>query len=216
MTRTPSVRLLSVMLALALAAVALPPDAARGDGEVLSVKTEALLVTDAAAAARSDGIDVRVDRDSAGLEVEGRCRINASASTAWDVLTDYDGIEKFVSSMKESRVTRRDDDGILVDQMATGRMFLFTRRIRTTLRVHEEPPGRIRFEDVLGRDFKSYRGEWRIEKKRGAVEIVYRLRARPSFSMPDFVMRGLFRDTAHDLLAEVRTEIERRAALALR
>lgn len=132
------------------------------------------------------------------------------------MLTDYDGIERFVSSMKESRVTRRDDDGILVDQMAVGRVFLFTRRIRTTLRVHEEPPGRIRFEDVLGRDFKSYRGEWRIEERRGAVELVYRLRARPSFSMPDFVMRGLFRATARDLLTEVRTEIERRAALAVR
>lgn len=197
MTRAPAARFLSVMLALAWAAVA-------------------LLVTDAEAAGRADGIDVRVAGDPAGLEVEGRCRINATGATAWRVLTDYDGIERFVSSMRYSRVTRRDNDGILVDQMAVGRVFLFSRRIRTTLRVHEEPPGRIRFEDVLGRDFKSYRGEWRIEETRGAVEIVYQLQARPTFSMPDFVMRGLFRATARDLLAEVRTEIERRAALAVR
>lgn len=72
MTRAPAARFPSVMLALVLAAVALPPDAARGDDEFLPVKVEALLVTDAEAAGRADGIDVRVARDSAGIEVELR------------------------------------------------------------------------------------------------------------------------------------------------
>lgn len=169
----------------------------------------------AAAAAAGGGRDVtvQVTRGEAGLEVEGRCPVDAPATVAWQVLTDYDGIRHFVPSMRESRVTERADGHLLVEQVAVGRMLLFSRRFRTTLLVEEVPPTTIRFEDVLRRDFESYRGEWRIEERPGGVEIVYRVGARPSFSVPDFVARGVFRRTARDLLAQVRAEIERRWAM---
>jgi len=216
MARAVATRFPSLVLALALAAALCPTGAALAAGGDEPLEVEALLVSDAEASGRFEGIEVRVSRSPDGIEVEGRCPIDASRSVAWSVLTDYDGIDRFVSSMRDSRVTDRRDDEILVEQTAVGRMFLFSRRLRATLRVHEEPPNRIRFEDTLGRDFKSYRGEWRIEESRDGVQIVYRLHALPAFSIPDFVARGVFRSTARQLLLEVRSEIERRAALAAR
>lgn len=180
-------------------------------------ETDTAVVIDSHAAAGANGILVRLERTREGFEVVGRCAIDASREDAWRVLTDYDGIDRFVSSMRESRVTGRGDDYLLVEQIAVGRLFVFSRRLRTTLRVHEEPPGRIRFEDVLRRDFVSYRGEWQIQESAGfRTEIVYRVTACPAFSVPEFVARSLFRGTVGELLSEVRAEIERRAALAKR
>lgn len=165
-------------------------------------------------AARPADVTARVSRSVEGLEVEGRFRVAAPHSVVWAVLTDYDGIHRFVSSMRESRVTARRDDEVMVEQVAVGRLLLFKRQLRATLRVHEEAPGCIRFEDVLHKDFERYQGEWRIEDHGPEVEVTYRLSARPAGSIPDFLARGMFARTVRQLLNELQREIENRAVLA--
>lgn len=163
---------------------------------------------------RGDGIAVTVTRTADGYVVEGRCTTAVSRSEAWKVLTDYDGLDRFVSSMRESRVTERAGDHLLVEQTAVGRLFLFSRRMTVVLFVHEKPPGSIVFEDVLRKDFVVYRGEWRIEERGELREISYRVTARPAFRVPDLVARGMFGRTVRDLLQQVEAEMVRRAALA--
>ncbi len=199
---------LALALVLATAQVVLGRAAVADDAGV--VEAEAVAAADGPKEG-ADGIAVRVTRGASGLEVEGRCVVHAPVSVVWEVLTDYDGIDGFVSSMRESRVSGRGENHVLVEQVAVGRLFLFRRRFHATLFVEETPQTRIRFEDVLGRDFESYRGEWRIEEQAGRVKILYQVGARPSFSVPDFVARGLFKRTAHELLSQVKAEIERRA-----
>ena len=201
-------RRLAVALALALAAGAARADAVT-DGYV-PPSAEVL------APAASRPVEVRVTHGPAGYEVEGRCRVAVSSDVVWDVLTDYDGIDRFVSSMRESRVSGNHQEGVLVEQVAVGRLLFFSRRMRATLRVREEHPGRIHFEDVLHQDFVSYRGEWIVEKVGAEVEIVYRVDARPAFAVPPGIGGGLFKRTVRELRAEVRGESERRAALAVR
>ena len=205
MTLRTIVRSSASALAVVLAALAGGPVQAGSDGHGV----EAL--ADAGAANR---VDVRVARGPDGIEVEGRCSLFASRDQAWAVLTDYDGIDRFVSSMRDSRVTARQDHEVFVDQVAVGGLLCFSHTLHVRLRVHEQPPGSIRFEDVSQRDFVSYRGEWRVEDHGDRVEITYRVAARPMFSVPDFLARGAFKHTVRELLTEVKVEIERRAALA--
>jgi hypothetical protein len=207
----------SVLLALAVLLPVEAPagedvQAAAGSDAVVAVGLASTLEADAASTGSTVAVSVR--RGADGLEVEARCRLLASRGTAWRVLTDYDSIDRFVRSMKESRVTRRGDDVILVEQVAQGGLFLFSRRVRTTLEVREEPQERIRFEDVLRRDFVTYRGEWRIEERGSQVEIQYRVVAKPAFGMPDFVARSVFKSRVRELLSQVGDEIVRRQALA--
>lgn len=204
---------LAALLAGAIAGVTRADETADPSRAVAA--SEAAAAEPAALEAYS-GVAVQVLRAKEGVEVEARCRIEASREAAWRVLTDYDGIDRFVSSMKESRVSGRGDGFVLVDQVAIGRLFLFTRRMRATLRVHEEPPARIRFEDVLHRDFVIYQGEWRIEQHGNRTEIVYRVGARPAFAVPDLVVREVLRRTVRDLISQVGAEIERREAVATR
>lgn len=170
----------------------------------------------AEAGGAENGIAVQLARGPAGMAIEGRFVIAAPTAIVWSVLTDYDSIARFVTSMRSSHVVGRSSDTLFVDQQAVGRLLLFSHRLHTSLRIEEEPPTRIRFVDLLGRDFRSYRGEWRIEPGASGATVIYRLEADPSFPIPDFVARGLFRSTARELLSQVRTEIERRAALAAR
>jgi hypothetical protein len=113
--------------------------------------------------------------------------------------------------MRESRITARDGDAVTVEQKAIGRAFLFSKGLTTRLRVREEAPSAIHFEDVLHKDFETYRGTWRIEGGEYEVEIVYTLLAQPSFGMPDMVARGAFKKAVRRLIGEVGVEIERRA-----
>jgi ribosome-associated toxin RatA of RatAB toxin-antitoxin module len=168
------------------------------------------------AEAAPGGVTAHVASGARGIEVEGRFRVAASRAVAWAVLTDYEGIPRFVSSMSESRVTRRAADSVWVEQVAVGRLFFFKRRLRTTLEVHEEPPGLIRFEDVLKKDFERYQGEWRIQESGRQVEVVYHVEARPAASIPDFVARGMFQRTVSQLLSELEREVANRAVLAER
>jgi hypothetical protein len=162
----------------------------------------------------ADSIAVQVRSGDSGIEVDARCVVEAPVAAAWAVLTDYDGIDDFVGSMRESRVAGRGPNHVLVEQVGVSRLFLFRRQFRATLFVEEAPDTLIRFEDVLGKDFETYRGEWRLVEEPGGVAIVYHVTAKPHVAVPDFLARGLFRRTTRDLLAQVRTEIERRAARA--
>jgi len=147
-----------------------------------------------------------------GLRVEGRFAVAASTATAWEVLTDYDGIPRFVSSMKASHTVERNDGAVVVEQEAVGRLLFFRRRLHTTLHVQESPMSSIRFEDVLHKDFIRYRGEWRIVEHGRSVDVLYQVVARPASAIPDFVARPLFQRAVRQLLTEIEKEIEHRAA----
>ena len=204
-----------ITAALLMAALAPAPWAAEPEpaGERRSTEMEEV-VAGAAAAALQRAVTVTVESGKAGLEVEGRCRLKAMPAAAWAVLTDYEGIPGFVSSMRESRVTERAPDHVVVEQAAVGHLFFFSRGLKTRLRVEEEPPRVIRFEDLLRSDFETYRGSWRIEGDDAEIEIIYALSAKPAFNVPEFVARGAFKRAARNLIAEVGAEIERRAEQA--
>ena len=147
----------------------------------------------------------------AELQVESRCRVSAPLSTVWAVLTDYDRIDDFVSSIRESRTKERNQSHALVEQVAVGRLLIFSRRLHVLLDVHEEENVGIHFEDKLGRDFLVYKGSWQLVPHGDQIEITYRLTARPNFRVPDLVARGVFRRAASGLMGEVEAEILRRA-----
>jgi carbon monoxide dehydrogenase subunit G len=204
-------------LVLAAALMAALPARAGGDPATGTVGPADLDALDAVAvAAAPEAPVVHVTRGDSGLVVEGSCRVEASPADVWDVLTDYDGIDRFVSNMRESRVSGHGDGYVMVEQVAVGGLLLYRKKLHATLRVVEEPHHRIQFEDVLHRDFVSYRGEWRIVESGDGVEIIYRVGAQPRFAIPDFIARGMFRGTVRDLLAQVAAEVDRRAGLARR
>jgi carbon monoxide dehydrogenase subunit G len=156
-------------------------------------------------------VTVEVDSAAGSCGVRGRFHVALPPPAAWAVVTDYDHIPEFVPSMVSSRTERQPDGRLLVRQTAKGGVFIFRRRVNVLLELEEEPGRRIGFRDVLGKDFKHYVGEWRIEADSLGTNVRYALEAEPK-SVPRALCRSVLRRTAKDLLQQVRVEILRRAA----
>ena len=146
-----------------------------------------------------------------GCFVQGRFHAAVADTLAWNVLADYDHISRFVSSVRLSRVERRDAGGMLLRQDAVGGFFLFHRRVQVLLEIHEQHGSHIRFHDVLGKDFHEYVGEWNITADSTGTQVHYELKAEPKSPLPRSFCRGMLRRMAQDLLEQVRTEMLRRA-----
>jgi len=172
----------------------------------------ALLVGSSGAAAAASSPKVTVESRSEVYEVRGEFSTNAPIDTIWAVLTDYGGIGSFVSSIQRSDVERRDHGELRVHQVATVGKFPFRLTARVALAVHEDPLRYIAFADVSGEDFATYVGSWTLRADSGATVVTYVLDAAPRSGPPGWIARGGMRHTVSDMLAEVRTEIERRAA----
>lgn len=173
------------------------------------------LLPSPAAAARSHEVAVALDNAQGGCRVRGSFQAPVSRAVAWSVLTDYDHIGDFVSSVRSSRIERAADGRRLLRQDAVGKAFLLHPRIQVLLEIREDPGRRIAFHDVLGKDFRAYAGEWRIAADSSAMLVEYELAAEPRSAMGRALCRGMLRHTAQDLLEQVRAEILRRAAFSI-
>ncbi len=180
----------------------------------MKLTTAIFLVLVKCAGASAVETEVRLSRLSGkAYELHGSFQVEASSGVVWEVLTDYEGIPAFVSSMKESRVRETSEDGsMLVEQKAIGGMFILRRTVKILLEVRREPQS-LRFEDVGRESFWRYEGEWRTEATPDGVRVTYRLIAQPDFVAPSMVMTRAMKRGARELLDQVRAEIVRRSNL---
>jgi hypothetical protein len=152
--------------------------------------------------------------ESRGLyTVTARFRVAQPVSAALAVLTDYERIPRFMPDVKTSIVRHRSAGHVLVEQEAVSGIMLFSKRIYLLLDVHEDGDG-VRFRDASGRSFSHYEGAWRLSQHDGKTVICYELSARPSFSVPEFLLTRLFRKDAKQMIERLQTEIASRPPLA--
>jgi hypothetical protein len=162
-------------------------------------------------AADPDVILVLIDETDAGLyQVVGRFWVRASIDQAWAVLTDYENIDRFTSSVSSSRVTRSEGPRHFVEQRASVGMLFFKKKMQVSLQVDEYPKRQIDFRDIERKDLEQYQGSWLLEPWDGGVRITYTMEAMPKQSMPHFLERMMVNRSSSGLLREVREEIERR------
>jgi hypothetical protein len=159
-------------------------------------------------------VAVQEQRVDGGIyQVEGSFDLGRgiSGEVAWNVLSDYDHLGRFISSIQESAVRRRQGHDVLLEQRGTGKGLLALEPFRVLLHVHELPERQIDFHDVLHRDFDVYEGSWNLKESPAGLQVVYRLWAKPHRKLPGFLGKPLFEEGAADLLDELRAEIVRRS-----
>lgn len=158
----------------------------------------------------ANDVQVQVsERGTNTYQVLGTMTVPGPLSVVWRVLTDYERIDEFVSSMETSRVRERRLNGALVEQVARNKGTLFAPRVSLLLDVTEQPFRRIAFRDVSHRDFLTYEGTWTLSAVGRNVTVQYRLNATPQTVFPNRVTRYAFHRTARSLLQEVVAEILR-------
>jgi hypothetical protein len=164
----------------------------------------------AAAAKAAKPINVLLDRDGGQCHAQGRFHADVSVATAWQVLTDYEGITRFVPSVRASKLETGADGQRRLRQDAVGSAFFMEHTVHVLLQLDEVADTSITFRDVLRKDFRSYTGHWRLVPDASGVHVEYELRAEPTSSMMRLFFRGAMKQGAEDLLGQVRAEMLRR------
>jgi len=165
-----------------------------------------------ACGAEAGTVTVNVQEVQGTYSVRAELRTSAPPAVVWNVLSDYDHIDTFVTSMRASTSERRADGQLLVRQVAAVGVFPVHKTVHVDLEVIETPGHSIAFHDVLGRDFHAYAGAWDIGADSTATIVYYWLEASPKAFVP-LVGRGMMSRGVRDLLTQVGSEIQRRAAI---
>ena len=177
----------------------------------------ALLLAVAPVCAWSAGTDqdiaVQVRKDGQNIVVDVDCPIDAPWPVVWEVLTDYDHMAQFISTLEHSGVTARTDNVLRVHQNGkAGRGFL-TLTFDNVREVELVPYREIRSRLISG-DLKASAFTTRIVEVDQRVHIVNSGTYTPRFWVPPVIGPALIRAETQKQYGEIRTEIMRRSAVA--
>ena len=165
------------------------------------------------ASARTDTADiaVHVEKDGPTVRVKVDCPVDAPPGIAWDVLTDYDNMAKFVSNLLQSSVRMRMGNRAQVYQKGKASRGPLSIAFENVREVEFAPPTEIRSKLISGDNLPA-EFVTRIEERDGRVHIVHTGQYTPSLWVPPGIGPALIEAETRKQYGEIRDEIERRAA----
>lgn len=179
----------------------------------LTVLIVVLSILSAPALGANSPVSVDVERGSdQAYVVEAAFDVNVPTPLAWEVLTDYEGIGRFVSSIRQSTIRKREGERVLLEQHGVGRAWIVSLPMHVVLDVREQDQRVLAFRDVCGKSFTTYEGMWELTTVGSGTRVTYRLKADPTGRQPAMIARSAIRGSVKKLLDEVRGEILARAA----
>ena len=143
--------------------------------------------------------------------VSARFVADQPAAVVLNVLTDYEGIPRFLPDVRTSVVRERASGWAVVEQEAMSGLMMFSKRVHLVLEIQEQPDALI-FRDRCGRSFTRYEGAWRLSQQGGHTVIAYELTAQPSFDVPGWMLKRVVRRDSAQLIERLQKEIAARAA----
>ena len=152
---------------------------------------------------------VSVREERGVYSVSARFHVPQPPAAVLAVLTDYENIPRFLPDVTSSVVRERTKGGAVVEQEAVSRMMMFSKKVHLVLEITEAPDA-IRFVDRCGRSFERYEGRWRVTARGDGSEITYELIAKPSFDVPEFLLKRLLKRDATRTIERLTSEIAAR------
>lgn len=144
------------------------------------------------------------------LSFSGTFTVPRGLPAAWDVLSDYEGIPRFVASVKSSRVHIRQTNQVILHQVGAWKVLVFSDTFSVLLDIHEAAPNRIDFKDMSHKNFDIYEGSWVLTPEGMGTRVTYTLLSKLPSAVVTQMAAGTMREAAGVFLNEVRTEMIRR------
>jgi ribosome-associated toxin RatA of RatAB toxin-antitoxin module len=153
-------------------------------------------------------IQLEVERRADTFDVRAEAEIDADPIAAWEVLTDYDRLAKFIPGMQESKVVTRTGSTVIVDQRGDATLLFLTFPMRARLEIQEQP-----FESVVSNaisgNFKDLHGEYHLKVAGTGMVLQFTATFTPDFSFPPLLGTLIVRSAAHRRFAAMVAEIEK-------
>jgi hypothetical protein len=185
-------------------------DAGRRHAATATLAIALLTAAASAAVAPDDGdIAAAVHRQGREVVIDVDMRVDATPQEAWEVLTDYDHMSRFVPDLVSSRILRRDGDWIEVAQQARFHFGPFAIEAENVRAIELVPPREIRSRLISG-DMLSSTFVTRIAPDGTATRITNHGEFIPNRWLPPFVGPAIVQAQTRKQFAELRAEILRR------
>jgi ribosome-associated toxin RatA of RatAB toxin-antitoxin module len=178
-----------------------------------SLARVALVALLAIAPARAaEDLAVEAHRRGDGVEITARAVVVADPRMVWQVLTDYEGLPRFVPGISRSRVHSREGQRLTLEQAGEARFLFFSFPIQVTLEVTEAAPESIASR-AIGGNVRRMTGRYDIAPDAGGgVLLRYQGVVEPDFRLPPLIGAAALRANAEEQFTAMVAEIERRAA----
>lgn len=173
----------------------------------------AALPLPAAAAASPKPADISVDvqRDGEAIVVDVNLVVQAAPREAWDVLTDYDHMARFVSSLTRSEILSWSNESLLVAQTSRYRVGFLALEFHSVREIELIPLREIRSR-LVGGDMKASTFTTRLMAEDGATRIVNHARFIPDRWIPPVIGIAMLKTETRRQFSDLRAEILRRKA----
>ena len=155
-------------------------------------------------------IVVRVHKDGPTISVEVDCPVTAARAVVWEVLTDYDGMTKFISNLEQSVVRIRTGTRLMVYQKGKASRGPLTFPFENVRDIELIPEREIRSRMTSG-DAMPAEFTTRIEERGTKLHIVHTGKYTPKTWVPPVVGPVLIEDETRKQYGEIRDEIVRRS-----
>lgn len=162
-----------------------------------------------AAVSSDQDIDVKVARHGQLVDVDVAFRVNASPNEAWRVLTDYNDMVRFVSSLTYSSIVRQDANDLEVAQKGNVRFGLLSFPFESTRRIELEPYHEIRSYLIDG-DMKTSWFTTRIVEEGSTTLILQHGEVVSTIWVPPWIGPAIIAAGTRKQWQEFRAEILRR------
>ena len=103
----------------------------------------------------------------------------APPNVAWDVLTDFDKLQGWVPNVAESKVVKREDSAVFVEQRGVAKYGAASFPYVTERRIELRPPSGIKTAQIKG-SMKRVESTIALEADGKGTRIVYHLEIVPS------------------------------------
>jgi len=154
-------------------------------------------------------IDVKVAKNGQLVDVDVAFRVNASRDDAWRVLTDYNDMVRFVSSLTWSSIVRQDGNALEVAQKGNVQFGLLSFPFESTRRIELEPYHEIRSYLIDG-DMKTSRFTTRIVDEGEVTLILQHGEVVSTMWVPPWIGPAIIAAGTRRQWQEFRAEILRR------
>ena len=127
--------------------------------------------------------------------------VAATASRAWDVLTNYEAMAGVMPDIKEARVLNRHGNSVELQQVYQA-PYTFGQRIRATLSMRETPNRLLTYQLIQGNQIKLLKGSWSITPTTGGVMLRHQIQVDPV--IPGFLKPAYYELSEANLLQSMR------------
>jgi carbon monoxide dehydrogenase subunit G len=172
-----------------------------------------LLLSAPASPAETEFRRITVTPKGDGYFCDSEMVISVPPALAFEVMTDYDSMAKWVPNLRSSRVVKREGAVVHVEQVGIARFGPLSFDFTMVRRGELDPPKGIALEQVQG-TLRRYRSRVLFAQERGATRLTYLVEIEPGLLLGAILSKDFIEHEIREQFEAIAAEMVRRHALA--